>query len=236
MLRLLDLNRRSSIVGVTNTAGSPLARRASHVLLMQAGPESTVSCKTYVTALLVLHWLGSIFRGGDEQATLSALEPASALCAAYLHDWRARVQQLVPLLRGVQHLFLAGRGPSLAAVGSGALVLKESTRIHAEGMSSAAFRHGPMEMFGEGMRLIVLEGLPGTRPLNLGLVREVGDELAGSIGEGATNPALRLPPVPPALLPVLEILPVQMMSLALAALAGREAGRFQRVTKVTDSE
>jgi len=33
-----------------------------------------------------------------------------------------------------------------------------------------------------------------------------------------------------------EILPVQMMTLALAALARREAGKFERATKVTAVE
>jgi glutamine---fructose-6-phosphate transaminase (isomerizing) len=35
---------------------------------------------------------------------------------------------------------------------------------------------------------------------------------------------------------VVEILPVQMMTLALASLAGREAGKFERATKVTAVE
>jgi glutamine---fructose-6-phosphate transaminase (isomerizing) len=50
------------------------------------------------------------------------------------------------MLGGIRHLFLVGRGSSLAAVGTGALMVKESDHFHAEGMSSAAFRHGPFEM------------------------------------------------------------------------------------------
>jgi glucosamine--fructose-6-phosphate aminotransferase (isomerizing) len=43
----------------------------------------------------------------------------------------------------------------------------------------------------------------------------------------------RLPRTSPALQPIVEILPVQMLSLALAARDGREAGRFERASKVT---
>jgi glucosamine--fructose-6-phosphate aminotransferase (isomerizing) len=43
----------------------------------------------------------------------------------------------------------------------------------------------------------------------------------------------RLPEVPEAIRPALEILPVQMISLALAALKGQEAGKFERASKVT---
>jgi hypothetical protein len=35
---------------------------------------------------------------------------------------------------------------------------------------------------------------------------------------------------------ILEILPVQMITLALAAQAGREPGRFELATKVTTTE
>jgi hypothetical protein len=37
-------------------------------------------------------------------------------------------------------------------------------------------------------------------------------------------------------MPVLEILPVQMITLALATLVGREAGRFTFCSKVTTEE
>jgi hypothetical protein len=35
---------------------------------------------------------------------------------------------------------------------------------------------------------------------------------------------------------MLEVLPAQMITLALAAQAGREAGRFELATKVTTTE
>ena len=56
------------------------------------------------------------------------------------------------LLNNTRHLFLVGRGASLASVATGALIIKESDHFHAEGMSSAAFRHGPFEML-EAKRL-----------------------------------------------------------------------------------
>jgi glucosamine--fructose-6-phosphate aminotransferase (isomerizing) len=49
----------------------------------------------------------------------------------------------------------------------------------------------------------------------------------------AVPEASDLPIVAPVLRPIVEILPVQMLSLALAAGDGREAGRFEHATKVT---
>lgn len=237
-LRLLDLNTRATVLGVTNTAGGPLARRAGLALLAQAGPEHSVSCKTYVSGLLVLQWLAGVLTGQDEAATLGRLGAAAGLVAGYLQDWPAHVQGLAERVQGISDLFLAGRGPSLAAAGSGGLVIKESTRLHSEGMSSAAFRHGPMEMFREGMMLLVFGGDPRTAALNAALARELASQggLCELIGVDAALEALRLPAGDPLLLPILEILPVQMLTLALAGLAGREAGRFEHLTKITDRE
>jgi glucosamine--fructose-6-phosphate aminotransferase (isomerizing) len=120
----------------------------------------------------------------------------------------------------------------------GALILKESTRIHAEGMSSAAFRHGPMEMLDRDMATLVFTGEERTRQLNQRLAQELAasGQRCYEIGPGAALAPFRLLESEPLLQPVLEILPVQMMTLALAGLAGREAGRFERASKVTTTE
>ena len=44
----------------------------------------------------------------------------------------------------------------------------------------------------------------------------------------------QLPEVPPAVQPIVEILPVQLLSLAFAARDGFEAGRFERTSKITN--
>jgi glutamine---fructose-6-phosphate transaminase (isomerizing) len=104
-------------------------------------------------------------------------------------------------------------------------------------MSSAAFRHGPFEMLKEGIFVGVFAGDAKTRELNERLVKDVSGTAARAVlfGEDAEG-VFRLPKVSDALRPVLEVLPVQMMTLALAALAGREAGKFERATKVTAVE
>jgi glucosamine--fructose-6-phosphate aminotransferase (isomerizing) len=141
------------------------------------------------------------------------------------------------MLKGVRDVFLVGRGESLAAAQTGALTIKESTHFHAEGMSSAAFRHGPFEMLKEGILVGVFAGDAGTRELNERLVKDVSGTSARATlfaddGEGVC----RLPKVPDAMRTLVEILPVQMMTLALAALANHEAGKFERATKVTAVE
>jgi glucosamine--fructose-6-phosphate aminotransferase (isomerizing) len=236
LLNLLDVQKkRPYLVGVTNTADSPLALRADAVVLTRAGAESSVSCKTYLTTLVALEWMGDALCGGDGEAIIRDLEQAAPAAQDYLADWRQHVQQLISDLKEVRDLFITGRGASLATAGTGGLILKESAHFHAEGMSCPAFRHGPFEMIGSHVLVVVLAGAAETLALNGALVRDVNAAggRAVMVSDNIEPGPFRLPGVPTPLRPVVEMLPVQMISLALAALAGREAGRFERATKVT---
>jgi glucosamine--fructose-6-phosphate aminotransferase (isomerizing) len=95
-----------------------------------------------------------------------------------------------------------------------------------------------MEMLDAAVFLLVFEGAARTRALNGSLVADV--RAAGAraylAGPGSDHAAFRLPELGDLARPVLELLPVEMITLALAALHGREAGRFERATKVTATE
>jgi glucosamine--fructose-6-phosphate aminotransferase (isomerizing) len=239
MVRLLQLNRRrAAILAVTNTADSPLARRSDAAILTRAGKEHSVSCKTYLCSLLALKLAGDVLCGKPAAHTRKHLRLALPAVSDYLASWKLHVESLAEKLAGVRHLFLVGRGASLAAVGTGALIIKESDQLPAEGMSSAAFRHGPFEMLGPEMYLLVFAGDRKTKALNERLYEDVRRQntKAGLVAENAADSVFHLPPSPSGILPVLEILSVQMMTLALAALAGREAGKFRLVTKITTAE
>lgn len=239
MVRLLDENQgRSTIIAVTNTADSPLALQANATVLTHAGAEFSVSCKTYVAGLMALAWLGDVLCAQDLMQSCADLDRAGSLAEEYLALWRDHVQELVQSLDGVRNCFLAGRGTSLSAVGTGALITKEAAHFPSEGLSSAAFRHGPLEMAGEGVYVLVFEGDPKTSALNVSLrdcvILQGGK--SGLVGEHSEASMLRLPAAPESVRPILEILPVQMLTLALAAIAGRRPGVFERATKITSVE
>ena len=240
IVRLLDLvdGRGGSVLGVTNTPGSPLEQRSAARLLTRAGEEATVSCKTYIAGLLALDWLGDALTGGGLAAARGEARQISAAVQVYLNGWRDRVAELEGMLAGIAHVFLAGRGGSLAACGTGGLITKESAHVHAEGMSSAALRHGPLEMLGPDCFGLVFAGDENTRTLNFRLyedMRAAGCP-AGWVEMNPGHTPFDLPPAPARLLPILEILPVEMLTLALAHLRGHVPGAFVRGTKVTVTE
>jgi len=238
-VRLLQYEGKGhAIIAVTNTPGSPLATKADVCVLTHAGDEYSVSCKTYVSTLVALSVLASALTGGDVSARIGELENAWVVVDDYLRDWNSHVSRLCEELTGIRDIFLVGRGTSLAAAGTGALIIKESDHFHAESMSSAALRHGPFDMLNDSTFVGVFGGDERTRALNDSMVAELwglGIRCA-AISADSDNTACRIPDVVSVVRPLVEILPAQMMTLALAALTGREPGRFQRTTKITAVE
>jgi len=239
MVRLAQTNhKRCTVIAVTNTPDSPLAKHANAAVFTKAGSEFSVSCKTYVTALMALKWLGDVLCERSLRQTRKELKEARPAVAAYLADWKDYVRTLAQALNNTRHLFLVGRGASLASVGTGALIVKESDHFHAEGMSSAAFRHGPFEMLGSETFVLVFAGDAKTRDLNRRLHDDIHQQEGRSefVDKDASLCCCRIGEHSPSIRQILEILPVQMITLALAAQAGREPGRFELATKVTTTE
>lgn len=229
---------RATVVAITNDPASPLATRTAHTILTRAGDEANVSTKTYVSTLAALGWLGAHLTGGDPRAAAGAYAEVPALLERYLQVLPEHVRALQQELSGVQHPFVLGRGPSLAAAFMGGLMLKEAARVHGEAMSSACFRHGPFEMIGQSAYCFVLSGYEPSAPLNAKLVADVksaGGRAALVAGPGASGP-FAVPQAADPVRPLLEILPLQAAALAFAALAGHEAGVFEHASKVVATE
>jgi glucosamine--fructose-6-phosphate aminotransferase (isomerizing) len=237
VVQLLELTQdRVSLIGVTNTPGSALAEKASLRILTCAGEEATVSCKTYTSALAALTWLGDQLLG--ESTHFPTLASLPEKVAEYWSGWQDSVEILSQRLAGVKNLFLLGRGDSLAAACAGALIIKEAARFGAEGMNSAAFRHGPLELISPHTFALVYLGGGTTSTLNAKMAQDIlaAGGQAQVVGMGEGTPPFHLPICPPPALPILEILAAQMISLALARISGFEAGRFIHASKVTTTE
>lgn len=237
-VRLIEQRGGATVLAVTNDAASPLAQAAAVVVLTAAGTESNVSCKTYVCSLAALALVSDILAQNPvEPPRLEQLQGASEIMTAYLDHWQEYAPSLGDLLSG-SSLIICGRGPSLAAVHYSALILKEAAKVHTEGLSAPQFRHGPMELAKTSVRVLVYEGQGSTAPLNRRLVADVigvGGR-AYLIGDTDQPEAFHLPAAPPAALPILEILPMQLLSVGLAWHNQLEPGQFYIGSKITTVE
>jgi glutamine---fructose-6-phosphate transaminase (isomerizing) len=233
---LQKLPPETTLIGLTNTVGSPLERGSTCSVVTRAGSESTVSCKTYVTALAAQCWLGDQICPGPLE--FPGLLDLPDQVEDYLSHTSEHVHMLSGLLESVRQVYLAGRGVSLPSAGTGGLILKESVHIAAEGMSSAAFRHGPIEMVGPETFVLVFAGQGETVALNRRLYNDIlrlGGRAAWVEPNGGTG-VFDLPSSSSQALPVLEVLPVQMLTLALGELRHITPGSFSVASKVTDTE
>jgi glucosamine--fructose-6-phosphate aminotransferase (isomerizing) len=231
-----------TIVGVTNVPGSNLEQIADITLPIGSQADKLIAVQTYtgtVLALLLLaeEVLAESTKLGDEcYAALPALSVHIDECLRASEGWQDWVTG--------GPLYLLGRGPSLASVHEGALLLHETAKTAAVGMSSGQFRHGPAEILSGDFRAVVF----GTPPITQSLDRSLADDLfsAGAqarwIGPAAGDkhdhaPSLvPWPELAPVLAPLFEIVPLQVAAYRLALWRGITPGDFRFVTEVTASE
>jgi len=229
------------ILGTTNNLDSPVARECSLTLPLSAGDEFTVSTKTYMTTLAVTQLAALELLGQPLDSPLAELHAAAGLMQTYLVHLPAYVQELKDAFGGCyKNTVLLGRGRSMAAVMNGSLVLKEAAKVILEGMSVAHFRHGPLELVDADLGVLLLAGDDHTAEINRGLAQDVvkyGGRLQW-IGyqPEPTLPSLTLPRVSSLVLPLFEILPLQLMTIAFGELNGVQPGIFRHIGKVTKTE
>jgi glucosamine--fructose-6-phosphate aminotransferase (isomerizing) len=243
IVRLLDAlkgHRPAFQLSMSNYLDSPMAQSADLAVSIQAGDEATVSTKTYINMLAMLCLCATQLAGGDWQSVLQSMHKAADAMQTYLDHWQDKVAQLNEMLGEVDQLLILGRGASMGAVWNGSLINKEAAKCAFEGMNVADFRHGPMELASPRLTIFMLEGAPQTARLNRDLALEVV-RLGGKVLWLALQPdpdllTLLLPPVDEAARSLVEILPLQMLSIVMAQRNGLEPGKFRTVGKVTVQE
>ncbi len=216
-----------------NETDSPLARCARWVFPLHAGPETSVAAtKSFITqmvagARMVASWQK------DERllGALSALP--EVLMRAASADWSAAVESL----KGVDRLFVIGRGTSLAVAMEAALKFKETCGIQAEAFSGAEIKHGPMALIDEGYPLLVFAARGPAQAGLLSFAQEMRDRgarvlLAAPPGTAGANLPIA-ESASPDLDPVSVIQSFYPMVEALARARGMNPDQPRFLAKVT---
>ncbi|MDP3745634.1 MAG: glutamine--fructose-6-phosphate transaminase (isomerizing) [Phenylobacterium sp.] len=148
---------------IVNAHQSTMAREADIVLGTYAGPEICVlSTKAFTAQIVVLISLaiaGARQRGRIDVATerryVRELLEAPRLIAQTLSIERQIANLAQDLMRSCDMLFL-GRGVMYPMAMEGALKLKESSYIHAEGCAAGEMKHGPISLIDDVTPVVVL--------------------------------------------------------------------------------
>lgn len=233
--------RRGMLISLTNEADNTLSRMADLALQFQAGPEEAVSSKTYTCTLGALTLLTATLVGETPENIFARLEECVAAMSNYLADWETLANSLLDTLAIEKNLILLGRGPSIASAMTGALILKESVRIYAEGMNAAEFRHGPLEVSDSDWPAILFIPDTGTTHLMMRLATQMldnGSPLAviGPHCNDARAFHLPLPTLDELISPMVEIVPIHTLAYLLGKRSGQEVGTFRYIGKVTHTQ
>lgn len=234
------------IVSVTNGLDNNIAMHSDIALDTGVGEEVGPSTMTFGAALVLLAAIDEVLgRAVADDAVrhvgLAAGEAAAAAgrLLAAPETW---ADELARWHGGRRDTVVLGRGPGRAASETGALLLKESAGMPAEALEVGQFRHGPLELAGPHLAVILVATEPETYELEVRLA----DELAGNgaavlkITQGASGSAgTRLATtgyVDRRLLPAVSVIPMQLLSWRFAVDRGRTPGILTRAAKVTSRE
>ena len=161
---------------IVNVPESAIARAAGHVLPTVAGPEIGVASTKAFTAQLAVFLTVVEAMAGSRSDTAAAIARTRQILPAGLRAVLEREESLAEAARAISDrrsaLFL-GRGPLAPLAMEGALKLKETAYIHAEGLAAGELKHGPLALVDPDMPVIVLAPSDSLRDKVLSNAEEV---------------------------------------------------------------
>jgi len=242
-------------IAICNVEDAPLAREADGVLYTHAGTEIAVAAtKSFTAQLTALFALGVHL--GHTRRTLTAHETREHLdslmqlpekietalgCSELIH------KRATELKDAASFLFL-GRDISYPIALEGALKLKETSYIHAEGMPTGEMKHGPNAMVDENLPVVMLltrdakdAGSNLRWEKSMALLEQVAArgvrvnavacaDDAEVVAKHAAG-VFAVPSAPALLLPVLEIVPLQLLAYHIAVLRGMDVDKPRNLSK-----
>src|SRR5512135_2277141 len=244
----------SKTLASCNVVGSMIAREAAGTIYTHAGPEIGVASTKAFTAQLTALFLFSLYLA-ELRGTLTP-EKAKPLIAELtklpgkLEALLARDEECEDLakeyFRAQDFLFL-GRGIHYPIALEGALKLKEISYIHAEGYPAGEMKHGPNALIDESLPVVVLATRDQADPGSMvryektlsniievkarsGTVIAIATEGDEDIRESVDR-VIHVPAAPELLLPILEIVPLQLLAYHIAVRRGCDVDQPRNLAK-----
>jgi glucosamine--fructose-6-phosphate aminotransferase (isomerizing) len=245
----------SKTLAICNVVGSMITREASGTLMTHAGPEIGVaSTKAFTSQLTALFILAMYL--GQVRETLSPEQ--SACLVQELVKLPGRLETVLShegiydelvkkLFRATDFLFL-GRGIHFPMALEGALKLKEISYIHAEGYPAGEMKHGPNALIDENLPVVViatrdptsddsrvryektLSNIQEVKARNGIVIAVVCEQDAEEVGKVADY-TIPIPATTELLLPILEIVPLQLLAYHIAVRRGCDVDQPRNLAK-----
>jgi glutamine---fructose-6-phosphate transaminase (isomerizing) len=236
---------RGTLIAVTNGTANTVASLADLAFDTRAGDETGPSTMTFAASLVTLAAVAR--RLGGEPAGLVAdgvVDEAASVAAAIerIVGDVGFADRLTAWFGDRGTLMILGRGPARAAAEMAALTLKEAVGIAVESLETAQFRHGPLELVGPDLAVMMIATEEATLDLDLRFAAELsgGGARVFTVTAGTPPPAgidgWDLGPIAGPIVPAASVVPAQLLAWGLAPAHGRERGAYYRASKVTTVE
>ena len=242
-------------LAITNRPASTMAHQADVSMPLAAGVEKAIPATKSFTCQLAVLYLLALY----ESARLHSIDSASlsrhieelkaipGMIQSSIDGWLAKMRALAGEYKNAATFLYLGRGIHYAVAREGALKLKESSYIHAEGYPAGELKHGPNALVSEHVPLVVLATVDRSREdsvlryeKTLQLLRELKTQGARVIAIANANDekaavlasdVVRIAQASEYLLPVLEIIPLQLFAYFMALERGVDVDRPRNLSK-----
>ena len=245
----------SKTLAICNVVGSMITREASGTLMTHAGPEigvaSTKAFTSQLTALFILAmYLGQVretLTPEQSNCLVQELVKLPGKLETVLSHESIYDELVKKLFRATDFLFL-GRGIHFPMALEGALKLKEISYIHAEGYPAGEMKHGPNALIDENLPVVViatrdpasddsrvryektLSNIQEVKARNGIVIAVVCDPDAEEVGKSADY-TIAIPATTELLLPILEIVPLQLLAYHIAVRRGCDVDQPRNLAK-----
>jgi glutamine---fructose-6-phosphate transaminase (isomerizing) len=231
-------------IGIVNNVGSTISRMVDGGVYLHAGTEIGVaSTKTFTSHLVVLYLL-SVHLGrlknnlnGDESLKmLEELKKIPEIVEEVL-DSSSKIEEIASKYFNSSNALYLGRHYNFPVALEGALKLKEISYIHAEGYPAAEMKHGPIALIDENMPVIVIAPEGRLYDKILSNISEVKSRkgkvivLTTNGFENGFDELIKIPKVPDYLMPLVSVIPVQLLSYYIAKKRGCNIDKPRNLAK-----
>ena len=253
-------SRGLTSVSITNNPNSTMAVEADASLPTFAGVEKAIpATKSFTTQLGVLYCLALFLARMRGRMTAQAIETHAAqlkripeMLEEALPAWEAQVKATAEQLAGVRTFLYLGRGAHYAIAREGALKLKESAYLQAEGYPAGELKHGPNALVSADAPLVVLATYDSEDPDSMlrysktvQLIRDMREQ--GAVILSLSNAGdeevrklssfcIAVPESSDYLLTIPEVVPLQLLAYSMAVLHGIDVDRPRNLVKAVVRE
>lgn len=233
-LRAIEIAKNVGVdtFSIVNVVDSSIARSSDYVLYTRCGIEvSVASTKAYVAQIYLLSLIICYLKDIPVDRSLS-----SKMDKVLSQNFSSKIAWN---LKPKEHVFFLGRGIDYVHSLEGALKLKEVSYIHAEGYASGEMKHGTISLIDEDTYVIATiteEKLVEKEISNLMEVKSRGAKVVlfikKSLNRGFDFDYIyELEDAHPLFMPILAILPLQLLAYYTAKFRGCEIDKPKNLAK-----